>query len=103
MNACPNVIVIFNFWDIKSKKQWNGISLLHQLVDSPANVQATELSVVLAYAQEYNWATGGVNNTHKCANHVSHSVTFGDDEAVETAALALSVHKLGREVAGLSY
>jgi hypothetical protein len=61
--------------------------LLHQFIDSPANVEPSQVAVVLAHAQEYDGNTSGVDHADERANHVAHGVAFGDDEAVHSDAV----------------
>jgi len=61
--------------------------LLHQLVDSPPNVQASQVAIVLAHTQEDDGNSSSVHHADKRANHVAHSVALGDDEAVHSHAV----------------
>jgi hypothetical protein len=72
--------------------------LLHQLIDSPPNVEPSQVAVVLTHAQEDDGNSSSVHHADERANHVAHGVAFGDDEAVhsdavvaELALLCLSV------------
>jgi hypothetical protein len=61
--------------------------LFHQLIDSPPNVEPSQVAVVLTNTQENNRNTGSVHHADKRANHVAHCVALGDDEAVHSDAV----------------
>lgn len=58
--------------------------LFHQLIDSPANVEPSQVAVMLTHTQENDWNASSVHHADKCANHVAHSVALGNDEAVHS-------------------
>lgn len=62
-------------------------SLFHQFVHSPTNIQSSQVTVVLTYAQEYHGNASGVHHADERADHVAHCVALGDDEAVHADAV----------------
>lgn len=61
--------------------------LFHQLIHSPANIQTSQIAVMLTHAQENDWNAGSVHHADERANHVAHSVAFGNDETVHADAV----------------
>ena len=61
--------------------------LFHQFVHGPADIQSSQIAVVLTHAQEHHRNASGVYHTDKRADHVAHRVAFGDDETVHADAV----------------
>jgi len=71
----------------RKQKRGHNSRLLHQLIDSPANIKPSQVAVMLTNAQENDGNTSGVYHTDKRSNHVAHGVALGDDEAVHSNAV----------------
>lgn len=78
--------------DFPASKNW----LPHKLIDSPSNVQSSQISIMLSNAQEHDRDSGSVDHADESANHVAHCVAFGDDETIHSntviSQLSLIVH-----------
>ena len=61
--------------------------LFHQFVHSPADIQSSQVTVVLTHTQENHRNAGGVYHADERADHVAHGVALGDDEAVHADAV----------------
>ena len=53
-----------------------GKPLFHQLVHGPSNVETTQITIMLTYAQEDNGNTRGMNHADERANHVTDCIAF---------------------------
>jgi hypothetical protein len=61
--------------------------LFHQLIDSPPNVEPSQVAVMLAHTQEDDWDSSSVHHTDKCTNHVAHGIALRNNEAVHSNAV----------------
>jgi hypothetical protein len=79
----------FQLLEMNDRKQAraHNTRLLHQLIDSPSNVEPSQVAVVLTHAQEDDGDSSSVDHADKRANHVAHCVALGDDEAVHSDAV----------------
>lgn len=69
-----------------------------ELLDSPLDREVSQVRVVLSHANKQHRYIGCMHQTDQRTDHISHSVTLGDDKAVECPHRA----KSRIEVAGLS-
>jgi hypothetical protein len=71
----------------RTQDRTHNTRLLHQLIDSPPNVEPSQVAIVLTHAQEDDRNTSGVHHADERANHVAHGIALGDDETVHSNAV----------------
>ena len=62
--------------------------LAHQEPTHTCDIQASQIRVMLANAQEDHWNTCRMNHADQCTHHVTHSVALADNKSIQSPSRA---------------